>query len=69
MNGWLEREERRGYIVGQFWYLVAMDWWKTWNEYVSMPYPSGNVSEVSNQDDTACIGFFLKAICCCVRSS
>ncbi|XP_026279470.1 ubiquitin carboxyl-terminal hydrolase 32 isoform X3 [Frankliniella occidentalis] len=40
VNGWLEREEKRGYIVGQFWYLVAMDWWKAWNEYVSMPYPA-----------------------------
>ncbi|PSN41510.1 hypothetical protein C0J52_07225 [Blattella germanica] len=25
VKGWLEREERRGYRVGQFWYLVAMD--------------------------------------------
>lgn len=47
VNGWLEREVTRGYIVGQFWYLVAMDWWKQWNEYVSMPYPSVNVSSVS----------------------
>lgn len=45
VNGWLEREERRGYIIGQFWYLVAMDWWKAWNEYVSMPYPCGNVRD------------------------
>lgn len=44
VNGWLEREERRKKIVGQFWYLVAMDWWKSWNEYVSMPYPSTNTS-------------------------
>ncbi|XP_034237598.1 ubiquitin carboxyl-terminal hydrolase 32 isoform X2 [Thrips palmi] len=42
VNGWLEREVTRGYIVGQFWYLVAMDWWKQWNEYVSMPYPNVN---------------------------
>jgi ubiquitin carboxyl-terminal hydrolase 6/32 len=35
VKGWLEREERRGYRVGQFWYLIAMDWWRTWTDYVT----------------------------------
>ncbi|CAG9815061.1 unnamed protein product [Phaedon cochleariae] len=33
--GWLEREERRGFHVGQFWYLVASDWWQQWLTYTS----------------------------------
>ncbi|KAG5891616.1 hypothetical protein JTB14_037130 [Gonioctena quinquepunctata] len=33
--GWLEREERRGYHVGQFWYLISSDWWNQWLNYVS----------------------------------
>ncbi|XP_068086711.1 ubiquitin carboxyl-terminal hydrolase 32 [Anabrus simplex] len=35
VRGWLEREQRRGYRVGQFWYLVAIDWWRCWQDYVS----------------------------------
>jgi len=35
VKGWLEREERRGYRIGQFWYLIAMDWWKAWTDYVT----------------------------------
>ncbi|KAJ8972102.1 hypothetical protein NQ314_000328 [Rhamnusium bicolor] len=35
--GWLEREERRGYHVGQFWYLVSSDWWQQWLNYTSAP--------------------------------
>jgi ubiquitin carboxyl-terminal hydrolase 6/32 len=35
VRGWLEREERRGYRVGQFWYLIAMDWWRSWTDYVT----------------------------------
>lgn len=33
--GWLRREERRGYRVGQFWYLVGSGWWRNWNSYTS----------------------------------
>lgn len=36
VNGWLEREERRGLVVGQLWYLISMDWWRNWNDYVSI---------------------------------
>lgn len=31
--GWLRREERRGYRIGQFWYLVGSGWWRNWNTY------------------------------------
>lgn len=31
--GWLQREERRGYRIGQFWYLVSSKWWKNWLNY------------------------------------
>lgn len=35
--GWLDREERRGYRVGQFWYLISSDWWQTWLNYTTSP--------------------------------
>lgn len=33
VKGWLSREVRRGYEVGQFWYLVSSDWWQQWLLY------------------------------------
>lgn len=38
VKGWLEREERRGLAVGQLWYLIAIEWWRNWNDYVSNTY-------------------------------
>ncbi|XP_037889986.1 ubiquitin carboxyl-terminal hydrolase 32 isoform X1 [Glossina fuscipes] len=35
VRGWLEREEKRKYRVGQFWYLVSRDWWLNWLQYTS----------------------------------
>lgn len=35
VRGWLDREEKRKYRVGQFWYLISRDWWITWLHYVS----------------------------------
>lgn len=32
---WLDREVKRGMQVGQFWYLISMEWWKTWNDYIN----------------------------------
>ncbi|XP_066148846.1 ubiquitin carboxyl-terminal hydrolase 32 isoform X1 [Euwallacea fornicatus] len=40
VRGWLEREERRGYHVGQFWYLISSDWWHQWVSYTSTPRSS-----------------------------
>ncbi|KQS44270.1 ubiquitin carboxyl-terminal hydrolase 32 isoform X1 [Drosophila erecta] len=33
VRGWLRREERRPYRVGQFWYLITRDWWLSWMQY------------------------------------
>ncbi|KAH8268808.1 hypothetical protein KR018_007576 [Drosophila ironensis] len=33
VRGWLRREEQRPYRVGQFWYLIARDWWLGWMHY------------------------------------
>ncbi|XP_020801966.1 ubiquitin carboxyl-terminal hydrolase 32 isoform X2 [Drosophila serrata] len=33
VRGWLRREERRPYRVGQFWYLITRDWWLNWTQY------------------------------------
>ncbi|CAI6345795.1 unnamed protein product [Macrosiphum euphorbiae] len=41
VKGWLEREERRGLAVGQLWYLIAIEWWRNWNDYVSNTYKNG----------------------------
>ncbi|XP_046807837.1 ubiquitin carboxyl-terminal hydrolase 32 isoform X1 [Lucilia cuprina] len=35
VRGWLDREEKRKYRVGQFWYLISRDWWITWLQYVN----------------------------------
>ncbi|RZC35813.1 ubiquitin carboxyl-terminal hydrolase 32, partial [Asbolus verrucosus] len=37
VTGWLQREERRGYHVGQFWYLISSDWWQNWLNYATAP--------------------------------
>jgi ubiquitin carboxyl-terminal hydrolase 6/32 len=33
VRGYLSRERRRGYEVGQFWYLISTDWWQNWLQY------------------------------------
>lgn len=33
VKGWLSREIRRGYDIGQFWYLISSDWWQNWLVY------------------------------------
>lgn len=35
VRDWLDREERRGFYIGQVWYLVSMEWWKTWHDYIN----------------------------------
>ena len=40
VKGWLSREERRGYHVGQFWYLISKNWWNIWSQYThNFPAP------------------------------
>ena len=33
---WLKREVKRGYRIGDFWYLISSVWWKQWLDYVSI---------------------------------
>ncbi|XP_044285771.1 ubiquitin carboxyl-terminal hydrolase 32 isoform X2 [Varanus komodoensis] len=34
IRGWLERESRHGLQPGHSWFLIAMQWWQHWKEYV-----------------------------------
>ncbi|KAK7480047.1 hypothetical protein BaRGS_00028684 [Batillaria attramentaria] len=36
IQNWLERESRQPMKVGQVWYLISMQWWNTWLEYVNV---------------------------------
>lgn len=49
VRGWLDREERRGFSVGQFWYLIAIEWWNSWLNYVGFPRMPGSVSILDTQ--------------------
>ncbi|ESO97937.1 hypothetical protein LOTGIDRAFT_153048 [Lottia gigantea] len=35
IQSWLERESRKPLKIGQIWYLISMQWWTTWLEYVN----------------------------------
>ncbi|XP_066551638.1 ubiquitin carboxyl-terminal hydrolase 32 isoform X2 [Amia ocellicauda] len=34
IRGWLERESRHGLHLGHNWFLISMQWWQQWKEYV-----------------------------------
>ncbi|KAI1893379.1 hypothetical protein AGOR_G00123130 [Albula goreensis] len=34
IRGWLERESRHGLQPGQNWFLISMQWWQQWKDYV-----------------------------------
>ncbi|XP_062341331.1 ubiquitin carboxyl-terminal hydrolase 32-like isoform X2 [Osmerus eperlanus] len=34
IRGWLERESRRGLQPGDYWFLIAVSWWRQWRDYV-----------------------------------
>ncbi|KAE8624793.1 hypothetical protein XENTR_v10006050 [Xenopus tropicalis] len=34
IRGWLERESRYGLQFGHNWFLISMQWWQQWKEYV-----------------------------------
>ncbi|XP_062328553.1 ubiquitin carboxyl-terminal hydrolase 32 isoform X2 [Osmerus eperlanus] len=34
IRGWLERESRHGLQHGQNWFLISMQWWQLWKDYV-----------------------------------
>lgn len=33
-RGWLERESRYGLQPGHNWFIISMQWWQQWKEYV-----------------------------------
>ncbi|XP_032071684.1 ubiquitin carboxyl-terminal hydrolase 32 isoform X2 [Thamnophis elegans] len=39
IRGWLERESRHGLQQGHNWFLIAMQWWQQWKEYVKYDAP------------------------------
>ncbi|XP_072379109.1 ubiquitin carboxyl-terminal hydrolase 32-like isoform X1 [Diabrotica undecimpunctata] len=47
--GWLEREQRRGYHVGQFWYLISSDWWNQWMNYTAAPRTNLDICNCRNE--------------------
>ncbi|CAH0394748.1 unnamed protein product [Bemisia tabaci] len=51
--GWANREERRGYIPGQFWFLIDIVWWKLWNDFISPnSVVNGNVESLEDVPNT-----------------
>uniref|UniRef100_A0AAY4DKB7 ubiquitinyl hydrolase 1 n=1 Tax=Denticeps clupeoides TaxID=299321 RepID=A0AAY4DKB7_9TELE len=44
IRGWLERESRHGLGPGQNWFLISMQWWQQWKDYVKF------VSTETNKD-------------------
>ncbi|XP_066507438.1 ubiquitin carboxyl-terminal hydrolase 32-like isoform X2 [Hoplias malabaricus] len=34
IRGWLERESRHGLQPGDYWFLIATQWWQQWKDYV-----------------------------------
>ncbi|KAK4322970.1 hypothetical protein Pmani_006294 [Petrolisthes manimaculis] len=45
--GWLRRAETRSLTIGQFWYIINMDWWNLWLEYVNHQSPGSDSSSLS----------------------
>lgn len=41
--GWRNREQGRGYRVGQYWYLIGSEWWQNWLSYTSASAVGGAV--------------------------
>ncbi|KAL3857432.1 hypothetical protein ACJMK2_012103, partial [Sinanodonta woodiana] len=44
INNWLDREGRKPKQIGQIWYLISIQWWKAWIEYVNFKIPETNGS-------------------------
>ncbi|KAH9383808.1 hypothetical protein HPB48_025578 [Haemaphysalis longicornis] len=47
VRSWLRREERRGLKPGQMLYLISMDWWRSWNDYVDCKLQAAGSSAAS----------------------
>ncbi|XP_045466873.1 ubiquitin carboxyl-terminal hydrolase 32 isoform X2 [Harmonia axyridis] len=59
--GWLKREERRGFHVGQFWYLISSEWWLNWQNYTNNP--KTNIDHCSCRLDTSRIPIEEGIVC------
>uniref|UniRef100_A0A673LCE7 Ubiquitin carboxyl-terminal hydrolase 32 n=1 Tax=Sinocyclocheilus rhinocerous TaxID=307959 RepID=A0A673LCE7_9TELE len=60
IRGWLERESRHGLQPGQNWFLISMQWWQQWKDYVRydnksivMEQPSVQGSGMRSSQSTA----------------
>ncbi|XP_071551468.1 ubiquitin carboxyl-terminal hydrolase 32 isoform X3 [Panulirus ornatus] len=45
--GWLRRAETKSLTIGQFWYIINMEWWNLWHEYVNHQSPGSDSSSLS----------------------
>ncbi|XP_069942662.1 ubiquitin carboxyl-terminal hydrolase 32 isoform X2 [Cherax quadricarinatus] len=45
--GWLRRAETKSLTIGQFWYIINMEWWNLWLEYVNHQSPGSDSSSLS----------------------
>ncbi|MPC19923.1 Ubiquitin carboxyl-terminal hydrolase 32 [Portunus trituberculatus] len=45
--GWLRRAEAKSLTIGQFWYIINMEWWGLWHDYVSHQSPGSESSSLS----------------------
>ncbi|XP_061723016.1 ubiquitin carboxyl-terminal hydrolase 32 [Cydia pomonella] len=53
--GWLRRSVQRGYSVGQFWYLVASEWWAAWAAWAAHAAGAGDAPCCrARPDDAVC---------------
>uniref|UniRef100_A0A673L447 ubiquitinyl hydrolase 1 n=1 Tax=Sinocyclocheilus rhinocerous TaxID=307959 RepID=A0A673L447_9TELE len=75
IRGWLERESRHGLQPGQNWFLISMQWWQQWKDYVRydnksivMEQPSMQGSGMRSSQSTAPIDPVLNRIGIVVRS-
>ncbi|KAK3792374.1 hypothetical protein RRG08_045918 [Elysia crispata] len=54
---WLERENRKPLEVGQIWYLINMQWWNLWLDYVNTELDPGGLplrsAKAKHQQHTA----------------
>ncbi|GAB0091632.1 ubiquitin carboxyl-terminal hydrolase 32 [Sergentomyia squamirostris] len=68
VKGWLSREVKRGYKVGQFWYLISSEWWQNWLQYTqNVPLSSCShckVSRSSSGGASAPASGFDEAVVC-----
>uniref|UniRef100_A0A8C1N0C2 ubiquitinyl hydrolase 1 n=1 Tax=Cyprinus carpio TaxID=7962 RepID=A0A8C1N0C2_CYPCA len=75
IRGWLERESRHGLKPGQNWFLISMQWWQQWRDYVRydnksivMEQPSVQGSGMRSSQSTAPMEPVLNRIGIMVRS-